>query len=151
MLALLRVFRGETLLKKDSKVTIIANGTFEMVHGNNPNVFADSQDIKNMEKQVEEAKVALTKLRKKYILPVFREAVNEFENSHGRKPSMFLLSYTDMNNLLDAYNKEGEAAQDGRKYVSTYGEDADRLIDGIRVKQGCDQELGEYRIYSHEG
>jgi hypothetical protein len=139
------------VLNKDSKVTIIANGTFEMVDGSNPNVFGNSPDIENMVKAVEEAKSSLTKLRKKYILAVFRDAVNEFENTHGRKPSMFLLSYTDMNNLLDAYNKEGEAAQDGRKYVSTYGEDADRLIDGIRVKQGCDQELGEYRIYSHEG
>lgn len=141
--------------KTSEKVGRIVDAKLCVKIGNHKDVLGDdSPTIKRLEKQLEEERVAQKNARMAHILPAFREEMKSFESVYGAKPTQVLMNCFDLGYVVDAYNAEMMelSRTDGitRKWVSEYGEDDDRKIDGIKVKNGCDQKRGEIRLYSFE-
>jgi hypothetical protein len=141
--------------KSSEKVGRIVDAKLCAVSGGHKNVIGDdSSTVKRLEKQLEEARTAQTNARRNLILPAFREEMDQFNSVYGAKPTQVLMNCFDLGYITDAYNAEMQelTKKDGitRKWVSEYGEDEDRKIDGIKVKKGCDQKRGEIRVYSFE-
>jgi len=134
----------------ERKVGRIIDGQLVAKVGTVKNIFVDSEEVKKLEEEVSAARKRVDETRKKHILPTFRGLVAEFEKTYKSTPSLVLMNYGDTCSICEAYNEEGQTVKDGRKYVSQYGADKERIIDGIKIKQGCDNKPSEVRIYQFE-
>lgn len=68
-------------------------------------------------------------------------AVRDFTLAFEQAPSLVLMSYDDVQYLVEAYNNEGELLHESRPYLSVYANT--KIVDGIEVKQGCDMKSGK--------
>lgn len=125
------------------------------IKGNTSLFTQDSDDVVSLEKKLDEARDRQRQNQKKYILPVFREIVKEFEASFdGEKATKVYMNYRDVDFLADAYNEERTALgmdENGkfcRDRVSTFEDKM--VVDGIIIKKGCDREYGELNIHSFQ-
>lgn len=113
----------------------------------------DNDEIKRLEKELDDARTKLREFQERHILGAFREAVREFAEKYDGRPTLVLMGYRDVNMLCEAYNEEIRKLQkaDGitREMASSY-DDNNRKVDGIRIKKGCDQDYGQIRMYSFE-
>jgi hypothetical protein len=129
----------------------IVDGQFVVTIGEHENIFeGNSPEIKWSEKVLDELREALNESKKKHILAAFREEIGEYEEVYGSKPTLALLNYYDMGILCDAYNDERKELQLDRNHVYTHSDEDKRRIDGVKVKQGCDQEPSFVRFYQFE-
>jgi hypothetical protein len=132
----------------------IVDGKFCLKVGSNNNIFdAKSPQIIRLEKELEDAQRAHEELKEEHILVHFRNEMAEFEKAYGTKPTRVLMNFNNIYSLCKAYNKEVESMvlEPGEKRPErVYSSDDERVIDGIKVKSGCDQDIGQYRIYSFE-
>jgi len=135
--------------KESTKIGRIVDGKLCARIPGNKNVFGDSVEIARLDKKIQQVRDELTESRKQAILPTFRKAVSEFIELYGEKPTMILMNYADLGYLIESYNDENTKLQNGVKYVSRY-DDEPKIVDGIKVKQGCEQKNGQIRLYQFE-
>ena len=135
---------------KTEQVGRIVDGTFFMkLHGDN--VFAQkSAEVIRIEKMCDEARARHTADMVTHILHVFREEVEAFTTQYEKAPTRCLMNYRDISNLIEAYNQERAEKELPRERISYYDSDDKKVIDGITIKSGCDQEPGQFRFYSFE-
>jgi hypothetical protein len=125
----------ESTEKTDRKV----NGKFSLGVGDNPDIYAPSQVIKDLEEKLEAEKEALKKLRKGSILILFQAVVHEHEVKFGVPPTKVVLNYREFGFLVDAHNDI-----EGVRYQSTYADTAE--IYGITICKGCTTEPAEFEL-----
>lgn len=127
------------------------------------NVFTDDDlpIVVKARERYEQAKEKQHDIRVEQILPTFRAEVIAFIAKFGSKPTLCLMNYRDVDLIVDAFNAEQEAIYAENVKVgievtkplelstSNYANEK-RFVDGIKVKQGCDQEVGVIRFYSAE-
>lgn len=127
----------------------IVDGKFVMKVGKNPNIFSDkSPKVILLEKELEEAQTEHIAAMKGLVLVAFRNEVRDFTEKYEEPPTRCLMNYRDIHTLVDAYNEERSVNDIPRDRVSYL--DSTIVIDGITIKNGCDQNPGEYRFYSFE-
>lgn len=132
------------------KVGRIVDGRFLCKVKGYPDLFAyDQPSLQKIEKARAEEDLRIQTLRQECILQTFRESVAEYVKVYGKAPTTILMGYSDMDTLLSAYNEE-QSAKTGYVRISSYSPEEKRLVDGIRIKQGCDQSHGEFRMYEFE-
>jgi hypothetical protein len=135
--------------KESTKIGRIVDGKLCAKIAGNKNVFSESVEIPKLEEKIQHLRDALNSSRKSVILPTFRKVVTEFIKLYGEKPTMVLMNYADLGYLIESYNEDNSRLANGIPYVSRYDDNA-KIVDGIKVKQGCDQKIGEIRIYQFE-
>lgn len=137
--------------RETSKNGHIVEGQFVVTIGEHENIFeGDSPDIQRLEKMLDESRDALNESKKKHILGAFRTEVEEYDAIYGSKPTLALMNYYDMGILCDAYNDERRELELDRNRIYTHTDADKRTIDGVKIKQGCDQEPSFVRFYQFE-
>jgi hypothetical protein len=149
-----------TLNNNTAKTCQIIDGELSVKHAK-INIFSD-EDL-SFVKKAEEAHYAAKRkqslLRQNAILEAFRKEISAFVQKFGAKPTLCLMNYRDVDLICDAWNAEQEEIYkenrkvgietDGRDIISTSSSyDKTRFVDGVRCKQGCDQQPGQIRFYS---
>jgi hypothetical protein len=123
--------------KSTKKHVAQMDGQLQCKIGEDENIFVGRRSIKRLEDELELARAMDESDRKENILESFRDAVGQFETEFGFKPTVALLCYTDKNCLAYAFDKECMM----NKVPTTYGR-----VDGIKIKSGCDQTLGDVQL-----
>lgn len=135
--------------KETEMVGRIVDAKLSAVSGKNKDVFASkSPEVIACEKKLDEMILAHTELKQKMILSTFRGLCQEFKDTYGTFPTRALMSYHDIYDLCRAFNAEAEAKDITRPHQ--YSSNSVICIDGITIKQGCDQNAGEIRFYQFE-
>jgi len=114
--------------------------------GKDENIFKGCKKINTLKENLQQAEKKLREQQQAHILEAFRENIAAFLLKYGEMPTRILMNYSDISHLCDAYNDERVEQNIDRERVSSYGEKI--YIDGIHVKQGCDQEPGDIRIFN---
>ena len=136
---------------KSEKVGRIVDGKLTCTIKGHSDLFeAKDRKVKAAEAALNTARLTQWATQKKHILSVFRQTCNEFCQTYGDMPTLILMNYHDINILFEAYNDERRELEIDRPNVYSTGDDNERVVDGIKVKQGCDQMQGQIRIYSFE-
>ena len=102
--------------------------------------------IVTLEEKLDAAKDVFAQVRKDNILQTLRDEIANFTAITGLKPTLCLMNYRDVDFVCEAYNDE---CSDAHFSTSSYFDDR-RIIDGVKIKQGCDQKPGDIRFYSAE-
>lgn len=117
--------------------------------GKNKDVFAPkSPEIIILQEKLNQAEVEHVELRESLILSTFRSLCEEYKKAYGSYPTRALLNYRDVSSICRAYNEESRKKDLNRGYLSSSAEKIE--VDGITIKQGCDQEPGQVRFYQFE-
>ena len=121
------------------------------VEGTEENIFEeDSARIKAIQKMLEDEQEKFSQLKLANILPTFRSVLQEFDEEYNIRPTLVLMNYSDLNLLCEAYNKETKEKELDRPSVGRWDSDKKRIVDDVHIKQGCDQEPGQIRLYHFE-
>lgn len=141
------------------KIAVMIDGRLECKVKGNANIYGDDDNaaIKALEKRLDAEREKLENCRIEHALKAFKAAIDEFIVETGTMPTLCLMNYRDVNILTHAYNREttdmiirGENVDD-RPRLDTYsGDDHKRIICGVKVKKGCDQEPGVLQFRSSE-
>lgn len=135
--------------KETEMVGRIVDAKLSAVSGKNKDVFAaKSPEMIACEKKLEEATASHSDLKQKLILSTFRGLCQEFKDTYGTLPTRALMCYHDIYDLCKAYNAESVEKELTR--ASQYSSASKIEIDGISIKQGCDQGYGQIRFYQFE-
>jgi len=130
-----------------AKVCRIIDGKLSCKAGRT-DIFAEkSVKVETLERKVRAAESEFEEAQIKHILTTFRIAVNDFFLATGAHPTLCLMNYRDVRLLCEAYNRDAVELNVERPTLSHYSDDAKRIVDGVKIKQGCDQKPGEIRFY----
>jgi hypothetical protein len=122
-----------------SKLTHKVDGRFSLSVGDNPDIYRESDVVKQLSDQLDAAKESLATLRRDNTLALFRAIVHEHEAKFGMAPTRCLINYREFQNIVSASNDE-----ENSHYQSIYDESAE--IDGITICKGCNTKPGEFRL-----
>lgn len=144
------------MLKEGSeKKGVSIEGTLVCPVGDIPNIFEESQAVKEAEEALDALRTNLSKVRQQKILPVFREEIAAFKRKFGRLPDRVVMSNYERNLLTMAVNDEVAELLKAdiiplNQHQPTWGDDKDRLIDGVLVASGCTTRRTSFRMYLYE-
>lgn len=138
--------------KTTKKSAVIVDGVLSCAVKGNKDLFGDhAPKVDALVKKLDQARDDVDVERQNNILQVFRTEVDNFTAMVGTRPTTVLMNYRDVNLMCKAFNTETITIGVDRPYIDTYSSsDSKRIIDGIKIKKGCDQEPGQIRFYSAE-